>query len=293
MNYAERHRHFPPYVENPFRTIEVCRMPIEDAAPTIAFTNEQQQAVLAACDDWQFPIFLTALLTGLRPGELIHLLLPESLDLETGWLFVRNKRLLGWQIKTRNERDIPLMPILVKVLRCSIGERSHGPLFRQRRCADGHEPPLANRTAKQLEAEVNRRCKVASGDDADRQSRLEAAKSVWRDLGALKEDWIRKEFLSVTARAGFPEITTPKTLRHTFATILQDANVDPLIRNELMGHAPMSTVMQRGLGMTAIYTHTRPETKRRQLEVALSTLPVQNLAEAWCGRQATALATVG
>ena len=33
------------------------------------------------------------------------------------------------------------------------------------------------------------------------------------------------------------EVTAPKTLRHTFATILQDGNVDPLIRNELMGHA--------------------------------------------------------
>jgi integrase len=285
MNYAERRRHFPPYVENPFRTIEVCRMPIEDAAPTIAFTNEQQEALLNACDDWQFPIFLTALLTGLRPGELIHLLLPENLDLETGWLFIRNKQRLGWQIKTRNERDIPLVPVLVKVIRCMLGERNHGPLFRQRRCVNGHEPPLARRETKQLEAEVLRRCKIVGGDDADRQSRLATAKSVWRDLGALKEDWIRKEFLRVTARAGFPEITTPKTLRHTFATILQDANVDPLIRNELMGHAPMSTSMQRGLGMTAIYTHTRPETKRRQLEGALETLPVQNLAATWCARQ--------
>lgn len=34
---------------------------------------------------------------------------------------------------------------------------------------------------------------------------------------------------------GLPETTAPKTLRHTFATALKDANVDPLIRNELMG----------------------------------------------------------
>jgi integrase len=36
------------------------------------------------------------LLTGLRPGELTHLLLPHGLDLEAGWLHVRNKPRLEW-----------------------------------------------------------------------------------------------------------------------------------------------------------------------------------------------------
>jgi integrase len=80
-----------------------------------------------------FPLFLTLLLTGLRPGELCHLLLPEDLDLETGRLYVRNKGQLGWQIKTRNQRDIPLLPILGKVLRHALAGRSTGPVFRQPR----------------------------------------------------------------------------------------------------------------------------------------------------------------
>jgi hypothetical protein len=43
-----------------------------------------------------------------------------------------------------------------------------------------------------------------------------------------------------------------------------------LIRNELMGHAPAAFGLSGAvLGMTAVYTHTRPETKRRQLEEAL------------------------
>ena len=33
FNYAQRHRHLPPYAENPFRTIEVSRMPVEDSRP--------------------------------------------------------------------------------------------------------------------------------------------------------------------------------------------------------------------------------------------------------------------
>jgi integrase len=109
FNYAQRHRHLSPYAENPFRSIENSRIPVQDFRPVVVFTAEQECQFLNACDDWQFPLFLTLLLTGLRPGELVHLLLPDDLDLETGWLHVRKKPELGWQVKTRNERDVPLV----------------------------------------------------------------------------------------------------------------------------------------------------------------------------------------
>lgn len=64
-------------------------MPVEDARPVVAFTPLQQRQLLETCDDWQLPLFLTLLCTGMRPGELVHLLLPDDLDLETGWLRVR------------------------------------------------------------------------------------------------------------------------------------------------------------------------------------------------------------
>ena len=90
---------------------------------------------------------------------------------------------------------------------------------------------------------------------------------------------MRIEFKRITKRIGLAEVTAPKTLRHTFATALQDANVDPLIRNELMGHAPTRvTGLGAGLGMTTVYTHTRPETKRRQLETALASRPANRYA---------------
>jgi len=273
FNYAHRHRHLPPYAENPFRTIEVSRIPVEDYRPVVALEDDRQQRLLEACDDWQFPVFLTLLLTGLRPGELVHLLLPDDLDLKSSWLRIRNKPKLGWQVKTRNERDIPLARVLVEVMKGVVGERRTGPVFRQRRCDDGHSPPLARATQEELEIEIMERVQCAQFARHSSLSRLERqviARTVWRDLGALKEDWVRSEFKRITQRMGVPEITAPKTLRHTFATMLQDANVDPLIRNELMGHMPAGAGQPGGgLGMTAVYTHTRPETKRRQLEEAL------------------------
>ncbi len=285
FNYAARQRHLPPYVENPFRTIEINRIPVEDSKPIVVFTGDEERRFLEACDDWQFPIFATLLMTGLRPGELTHLLLPDNLDLDEGWLYVRNKPDLGWKVKTRNERDIPLMSSLVNVLRLILGDRCTGPVFQQRRCAEGHTPLLANRTPVQLERAVAHRIQKTAS--ADRKQFESAAKTVWRDIGALKEDRIRKEFMRITSQIGVPEVTAPKTLRHTFATCLQDANVDPLIRNELMGHAPGSaTIGSRGLGMTAIYTHTRPETKRKQLENALSQRPSASLVQMWLDKRA-------
>jgi len=275
FNYAQRNRHLSPYAENPFRMIEVSRMPVEDFRPVAIFTEEQEQKFLEACDDWQFPLFLTLLLTGMRPGELVHLLLPDNLDLETGWLYVRNKPQLGWQVKTRNERDIPLVPALLKVLRQAIGSRSSGPVFRQHRFINGGEPILTGVDVAGLQRALVLRVrrKEAEGTESlSRADRQQVASTIWRDLGAIDNDMVRREFIDVMERIGMGPITAPKTLRHTFATILQDANVDPLIRNELMGHVPAGlSVPGAGLAMTAVYTHTRPETKRRQLEDAIGT----------------------
>lgn len=80
-----------------------------------------------------------------------------------------------------------------------------------------------------------------------------------------------------------------KLLRHQFATSLQEANVDPLIRNLLMGHASASDRSAgHGLGMTAVYTHTRPETIRKQLEGALAGRVAMAVAAEWLRRQRSA-----
>ncbi len=263
----------------------MSRIPTEDARPITILTAQQELEFLQACDQWQLPVFATLLFTGMRLGELVHLLLPDDLDLVDGWICIRNKPRLGWQVKTRNERAIPLVPALADILRRLIGDRRTGSVFCQRRCAQGYVPPLIHLTATALERELNRRATEQSRDhtgELQRRHQHCLAQTIWRDLGALKEDWLRTEFMRITMRAGWPEITAPKTLRHTFATALQDANVDPLVRNELMGHAPASFGSYgSGLGMTAVYTHTRPETKRRQLEQALGTRPAMEAIGRW------------
>ncbi len=76
-------------------------------------------------------------------------------------------------------------------------------------------------------------------------------------MGMVYTEAIHCQFGRIAQAIGLSHLTAPKTLRHTFATSLQDANVDPLIRNELMGHTPAKSHSRGGgLGMTAVYAHT-------------------------------------
>lgn len=105
--FAQRQRHLPPYASNPFAELRLDRMKVEDAKPIFVFDSESERKFLSAARDWEFPIHFTLAKTGMRPGELCHLLI-EELDLDAGWLHIRNKPELGWSVKTRNERNVPL-----------------------------------------------------------------------------------------------------------------------------------------------------------------------------------------
>ena len=64
---------------------------------------------------------------------------------------------------------------------------------------------------------------------------------------------IKKGFRAACLAAGLADFTF-HDLRHTFATRLKEAGVDPVTRRDLLGHA--STVM------TDSYTHSAAETKQ-------------------------------
>src|SRR3954453_19390633 len=227
--YAAKRRHLSAYAENPFTQIEVDRVPVEQVKPILLFTPEQERGFLEACDDHQFPIFLTLMLTGLRPGELCHLLLPEDLDLDAGVLRVRNKARLGWRVKTRAEREVPLVPALVDVLRVAVGGRPTGPVFRRPVCGQERQvPPLDGKGRPELEAEADARVALPQAElkrGLTRRERLDVQRTVWRDAGALREEGVRAAFSRFARKIGLPLATAPKALRHGFATALQDANV--------------------------------------------------------------------
>lgn len=71
-----------------------------------------------------------------------------------------------------------------------------------------------------------------------------------------------EKFGKATASAGITGVTL-HTLRHTFATRLEDAGVDPFTARDLRGHATIQ--------MTNYYTHATPDTMRRGVEALTGT----------------------
>lgn len=275
--FGAQHRHLPPYQSNPFAELQPERMTLEDRKPVYVFDEDAECAFLKSADDWSFPIHLLLAKTGLRPGELRHLLI-EDVDLEGGWLHVRNKSALGWRIKTGHERSVPLIAEVVTVLRRLIGQRSAGPVFLRQKY-QSEDAALAGADRDRLEQDCTARVRQLEDVTGRKLSRTEHARTarlIWRDAGAIRHEAIRKSFIRCARAAGLTTATCPKSWRHTFATLLQDANVDPLIRQVTLGHSSGRDAGS-ALGMTGVYTHTRPKTLKRQIEEALRQWP-QSLA---------------
>lgn len=129
-------------------------------------------------------------------------------------------------------------------------------------------------TMNLLEREVEYRLtseQATRGIILTNKEKLRLTQRFWLEIGAVSEDRVRLEYMRLTKKIGLSGFTAPKMLRHMFATTLQEGRVDPLIRNELLGRvASGDRSAGHGLAMTAVYTNTRPETKREQFATALS-----------------------
>ena len=163
---------------------------------------------------------------------------------------------------------------MTAVLRRVVGGRKAGVVF-LREQFDPTQGVLADVGREALVRALGQRVEEAerqTGQALSREARDKIAQKVWHDAGAVRADRIRLSFIRIAGAAGLPGATCPKSWRHSFATLLQDANVDPLIRQITLGHAPAGTI-EGALGMTTIYTHTRPETQRREILRAIRLWP--------------------
>lgn len=64
FNHAVKRRRLSPYAGNPFSVLDLDRIPVENAKPVVIFSPDQERAFPEDCDEWQFPLFLTLMLTG-------------------------------------------------------------------------------------------------------------------------------------------------------------------------------------------------------------------------------------
>jgi integrase len=267
-NYAAKHRHVPPYSTNPFTEIRIECMRIDNMKPKVILTQEQEETFLRACDPWEFRLFFSLAFTGMRPGELRHMLV-EDVDFGIRTAFIRNHPELGWHTKTRGERRVYLFDELLAVFREAIGFRKTGPAFLARRYSRGHErPPLADLDRPALALEMRRRIEgaIASAKcESARTAEARAVKVFWKDMGAIRQSVVRSRFIRIARKMGRPDLTQPYSFRHGMATAMQAADVDPFARKQIIGHT--------SLAMTEIYTHTADLAIARGMTQAANTRP--------------------
>jgi integrase len=84
-------------------------------------------------------------------------------------------------------------------------------------------------------------------------------------MGQVPEKRGRGEFMKLTQAIGCPEFTRAHDLRHLFSSRAQEAGMNPLIVQELLGHA--------SLEMTRRYTHIGLDVKRNELTKLNHVLP--------------------
>jgi integrase len=146
--YAAKRRHLPPYADNPFASLGGKRARIEDAKPIFVFDARAELAFLKSADVWGFSVYFLLAKLGLRPGELVRLLV-EDVDLAGGWVHIRSRPELGAHTKTRRERAIPLIAETAVVLNQLVEGRPEGPVILRHR-ADVSKLPLAGSDARGL-----------------------------------------------------------------------------------------------------------------------------------------------
>jgi integrase len=261
FNWAGKRRMLPAFAANPFSSFPIDKLRDREAGEPHkhVFTPAQEAAFFAACDDWQRGVFTALVSLGLRVGELTHLLVGD-VDFEAGVIEVRSKPEMFWSVKTGRRRRLPLVPATRELLARLVGDRKAGFVFLNEDFASGRaQPAVAFASPRAFQAHLQ---KVVTDLLAGRPDALEkecrrAVTAFCRAVGQIPEKRVRGEFMKLTKTIGCPEFTRAHDLRHLFSTRAQEAGVNPLLVQELLGHAT--------LDMTRRYTHMSIDAKRDAL----------------------------
>lgn len=104
---------------NPTVTVERLRVPKRSMPKFL--TAEQLKRLFGACSGRERRLFMTILLTGMRKGEVEHLVWSD-INFDLGIVFIQEKPESGWKPKT-DERIIPMSPTLRDILLQHFAER--------------------------------------------------------------------------------------------------------------------------------------------------------------------------
>jgi integrase len=147
---------------------------------------------LRAADPWSFSVHFLLAKLGVRPGELLRILI-EDVDFGAQWVRIRSRPELGARTKTRGERNVPMIAEAAQVMKHMIGDRQAGPvILRQKVNPAGLT--LFDRSSQELAAAVEHRTMLYEEHGAilDRRAVARICGAVWHDAGATSADRIRE-----------------------------------------------------------------------------------------------------
>lgn len=262
FNWAGRRRMLPPYADNPFARFPIDSLRDVDApdAGDRIFTADQEKAFFAACNDWQRDIFVVLASYGMRVGELTHLLI-ENVDFGAGTIQICSKPEMFWRVKTARKRTLPLTATMKTLFERLIGDRKSGLVFLNDVFVVGRRKPAAEfATDRAFRAKLATLVAdlLAAKPEATDKDQRRAVTAYCRRMGEIPVKRIQAEFSRLTQAIGCPHFTRAHDLRHLFTSRAQERGANPLLVQELLGHAT--------LDMTRRYTHLGLDAKRKALE---------------------------
>jgi len=201
-------------------------------------TDQVKQFLQDIKDDWLYPVFITALGTGLRRGELLGLKW-DVVDLETGAALikrelvqVKGKVRLEEYTKTKGStRTIALPDMVIRELKKLRGKQKQDRLLLGPAYQDNDYV------------------------------------FCWPDGSYIRPDYVYNRLKTLLNEHGLPSIRF-HDLRHTFATMLLEAGEHPKVVSEMLGHSSITITLD-------IYSHVLPSMKEKAA-AKLNDILVQN-----------------
>ncbi len=191
--------------KNPVRRGMIDTRAEQEAKKLVFLTPEEVQAYLEACMPWYLPVALTAVLTGMRSGEIR--------DLTWDRVDLRNRIIYLERTKGGRRREVRMPLELTNVLNKLESKKHGGHVFLNR-----HDKPYRDfRTAHEW---VMKR----SGIQARRLRQFDSIADPGERRRAIKKNRV-----------------TFHTLRHTFGTLLAKDCRDLNLVKKAMGHANITT----------------------------------------------------
>ena len=192
-------------------------------------TEQARDFLLSIKDDWTYPIFLTALYTGMRRSEILG---------------------LEWRDIDFNKKTITIRRSVIEV------KGKVTPQNSTKNNSSNRKIFMSDELANELRNLRKKRAKhIENHNNRDYNSSRTNLVFEWPDGRMIRPSYVSHHFKKLLKLNGLPDVRF-HDLRHTFATILLEKGINPKVVSEMLGHSSIRVTMD-------IYSHVSIEMQSR------------------------------